>query len=141
MLVAWRSAAGFAVVAMVVQACAGSATHGPQSTSSGQGAQGVPSYGVHGADNYLKVEWEPGNRGGRPLVSGYVTNQSGWPISDVRLRVEALDAAGAVTATYIGYANGIVTPGSRIYFEIPVQANAQSHRVTVLSFDPIQGRG
>jgi hypothetical protein len=60
---------------------------------------------------------------------------------NVRLRVEALDAAGAVTAAYIGYVNGFITPGSRVYFEVPVETKAPSYRVSVLSFDPVQGHG
>jgi hypothetical protein len=121
---------------MVAQACAGGA---PQSASSGSAAQGAPSYGIYGVESYFKVEWQPDERGGKPLVSGYVTNQWGLGARNVRLRVEALDAGGGVTATYIGYVNGYVTPGSRVYFEVPVPAKAPNYRVTVLSFDPING--
>jgi hypothetical protein len=125
-----------AVVAMLAQACAGGAT---QSVSGGPVGQGVPSYGTYGADSYFKVEWQADERGGKPLVSGYVTNQWGIPARNVRLRVEALDAAGNVTANDIGYVFGYATPGSRVYFEVPVSAKAPAYRVTVLSFDPIQG--
>jgi hypothetical protein len=58
---------------------------------------------------------------------------------NVRLRVEALDAASNVAASSIGYVNGYVTPGARVYFEAPVPAKAPTYRVTVLSFDIIQG--
>jgi len=125
-----------AVVSMFIQACAGGAT---QSASSGAAAPGVPSYGIYGADSYFKVEWQADERRGQPMVSGYVTNQAGLPMRNVRLRVEALDAAGNVTGSYIGYVNGYVTAGSRVYFEVPVPAKASNHRVTVLSFDIIQG--
>jgi hypothetical protein len=124
------------VVAMLAQACASGAT---QSASTSAAGQGVPSYGVYGADSYFTVEWQADERGGRPMVSGYVTNQLGLPMRNVRLRVEALDAAGGVTANYIGYVNGYVSPGSRVYFEVPVPAKASNYRVTVLSFDIIQG--
>jgi hypothetical protein len=125
-----------ATVSMLVQACAGAA---PPSASSGAGAQGPPSYGTYGADSYFKVEWQPDERRGRPVVSGYVTNQFGLPTRNVRLLVDALDAAGNVTARQIGYVNGYVTPGSRVYFEVPVPAKASAYRVSVLSFDVIQG--
>ena len=131
-----RAAMACAVVPMLVQACAGGAA---QSVSGGPAGQGVPSYGTYGTDSYFKVEWQADERGGRPLVSGYVTNQWGLVTRNVRLRVEALDASGSVTANYIGYVNGYVTPGSRVYFEVPVPAKAPAYRVTVLSFDPIQG--
>jgi hypothetical protein len=121
---------------MFIQACAGGAM---QSASRGAAAPGVPSYGVYGADSYFQVEWQADERRGQPIVSGYVTNQAGLPMRDVRLRVEALDAAGNATASSIGYVNGYMTPGSRVYFEAPVPATAPTYRVTVLSFDIIEG--
>ena len=57
------------------------------------------------------------------------------------MRVEALDATGGVTATYIGYVFGDVTPGTRAYFEVPVTQKAASYRVSVLSYDAQQCRG
>ncbi|HMH50608.1 MAG TPA: FxLYD domain-containing protein [Candidatus Acidoferrum sp.] len=131
-----RVAVGCGVVAMLMQACASGVT---QSPSPGSAAQGAPSYGIYGVDSYFKVEWQADERGGKPMVSGYVANQWGLGARNVRLRVEALDAAGSVAATYIGYVNGYVTPGARVYFEVPVPAKAPSYRVTVLSFDPING--
>ena len=139
---ALRSAVGLAVVSMLIQACAGGAMQDLQTSSSAQGGgQSTPSYGIYGTDSYFKLEWQPDERRGKPMVSGYVTNQWGLPTKNVRLRVEALDAAGAVTASYIGYVNGFVTPGAHVYFEVPVQTKAPSYRVTVLSFDPVQGHG
>src|SRR5438552_19054797 len=114
---------GCAVVAMLTQACAGGVTPSASSTSSGPGAQ---SYGIYGTDRYFTLEWRPDERRGKPLVSGYVTNQWGMPTRNVRLRVEALDAARNLTATYIGYVEGYVTPGAHVYFEVPVPAKAPS---------------
>jgi hypothetical protein len=131
-----RAVVACAVVAMLIQACAGGVT---QSASTGAAASSPPSYGTYGVDSYFKLEWQPDERRGRPIISGYVTNQWGISTRNVRLRVEALDAAGSVTASYIGYVNGYVVPGSRVYFEVPVQAKAPNYRVTVLSFDTIQG--
>ena len=136
---AWSVAMVSVGVAMLIQACAGGAMQSAQSTSSAQGAQSAPSYGIYGTDSYFKVEWQPDERRGKPMVSGYVTNQWGLATRNVRLRVEAFDSAGNATATYIGYVNGILTPGSRVYFEVLVEAKAPSYRVTVLSFDPAQG--
>jgi len=125
-----------AVVSLFIQACAGGAT---QSVSSDAAAPGVPSYGVYGAESYFKLEWQADERRGRPIVGGYVTNQAGLPMRNVRLRVESLDAAGSATGSSIGYVNGYVSPGARVYFEVPVSAKAPAYRVTVLSFDIIQG--
>ena len=132
-------------VAVLMQACAGGMetdrASSLSSTSSASGGASTPSYGIYGVDSYFKVEWQPDERRGKPMVSGYVTNQWGLATRNVRVRVEALDAAGNVRANYIGYVNGVVPPGSRVYFEVPVEAKAPSYRVTVLSFDPIQGFG
>ena len=125
-----------AVVPMLVQACGGGVT---QSASSGAVASSPPSYGIYGVDQYFTVEWQPDERRGRPIVSGYVTNEWGLSTKNVRLRVEALDAGGNATASYIGYVSGHVLPGARVYFEVPVQAKAPNYRLTVLSFDTIQG--
>ena len=133
---ALRAAVTCAVVAMLAQACTGGAL---QSTPGGGAAQSAPSYGIYGVDSYFKVEWQPDERRGKPMVSGYVTNQWGLAARNVRVYVEALDAAGGVTATYIGYVNGYVPPSSRVYFEVPVQAKAPNYRVKVLSFDLING--
>ncbi len=99
------------------------------------------SYGIYGTERYFTVESEVGERRGRPVVSGYVTSQFGFGVRNVRLRVEALDAANAVVGTQIGYVSGQVLPGGRVYFEVPVTERAPKYRVTVLSFDVFQRRG
>jgi hypothetical protein len=118
--------------ALLTHACAGGAM---------VAAPSDPSYGVYGFDDYFKLEWQAEERHGKPLVSGYVGNQWGFPVKNVRLRVEALDGAGSVTAAYIGYVNGLVIPGSRVYFEVSVPAKAPGYRVRLLSFDAVQGHG
>ena len=120
-----------AAVLLLTQACAGGAVS-PAS---------VQSYGIYGTDNHFKLEWQPDERRGRPVVTGYVTNQWGISVNNVRMRVEALDTAGGVTATYIGYVFGDVTPGTRAYFEVPVPQKAANYRVSVLSYDAQQCRG
>jgi hypothetical protein len=130
------SVAACAMLSALVQGCAGTAM---SETATGGGAASPPSYGTYGAESFFKVEAQPDERRGRPTVSGYVTNQGGKSARNVRLRVEALDAAGAVSGTTIGYVSGYVTPGSRVYFEVPVPSRAAGYRVSVLSFDIIQG--
>ena len=131
----------YAVLPMLIQACAGGMMESAPSTSSAPRALGTQSYGTYGTDSYFKLEWQPDERRGKPLVSGYVTNQWGISVNRVRLRVEALDAAGTVVATYIGYVTGDVTPGAHVYFEVPVQQKASNYRVSVLSFNPTEGHG
>ncbi|HMH48702.1 MAG TPA: FxLYD domain-containing protein [Candidatus Acidoferrum sp.] len=138
---ALRGAVICAVLPMLTQACAGGMMENAPSASSAPRAPGAQSYGIYGTDSYFKLEWQPDERRGKPLVNGYVTNQWGISVNRVRLRVEALDAAGNVVATYIGYVVGDVTPGSHVYFEVFVQQKAPNYRVSVLSFNPIDGHG
>lgn len=130
------------LAALLMQACASGGVM--ESAPSAQGSAGTPatqSYAIYGVDSYFQVEWQPDERRGKPMVSGYIRNQWGMGARNVRLRVEALDAAGSVTATYTGFITGDVPPGARIYFEVAVGEKAPSYRVSVLSFDPIQGHG
>lgn len=129
-----------AVVLLLIQGCAGGMTQGGSSTSV-RASAGAQSYGVYGTERYFTLEWQPHERRGKSVVSGYVTNQWGIGVNNVRLRVEALDSAGNVSATDIGYVFGDVTPGAHVYFEVPVQQKAASYRVSVLSFEPAQCRG
>lgn len=53
-------------------------------------------YRIYGAERFFSVEWEAGERAGRPVVSGHLVNTSGIPAGRMRLLVESLDAAGQV---------------------------------------------
>jgi hypothetical protein len=48
--------------------------------------------------------------------------------------VDALDGAGQVTGSTVGYVLGEVPPSNRSYFEIKAPAKAASYRVTIESF-------
>ena len=139
---ATRAVVSLAVMLLLTQACASpGAMSTASSTPSPAGTQSALSYGIYGTESYFKLEWQGDERKGKPMVSGYLTNNWGYAIKNVRLRVEALDAAGGTTASYIGYINGSVAPGTHFYFEVPVGEKAPKYRVTVLSYDPIMGFG
>ncbi len=93
------------------------------------------SYRIYGSEAFFALDWEAGERRGRPVVSGHVVNTYGLVAQQVRLLVESLDAAGQVTATTVGYVSGDVLPGPRVYFEVPVAQAAPAYRVVVLSWD------
>ncbi len=93
------------------------------------------TYRTYGSEAFFAVDWQPGERRGRPVVTGHVVNTYGIATHYVRLLVESLDAAGQVTATKIGYISGDVLPGNRMYFEVPVDRAAPAYRVVVLSWD------
>ena len=101
---ALRGAVICAVLPMLTQACAGGVMESAPSASSAPRAPGTQSYGIYGTDSYFKLEWQPDERRGKPLVSGYVTNQWGISVNRVRLRVEALviKAAGPPAQRQVG---------------------------------------
>jgi hypothetical protein len=70
-------------------------------------------------------------------VEGYVCNGHSWRISNVRLRVDSVDASGTVTASASGWVMGDVKAGGRGYFYVPVSSSATTYRATVQSFDKV----
>lgn len=90
----------------------------------------------HSTESDLRVEWSAAeDRRGRLVVGGYVYNdRAGSYATGVRLRVEALDAAGQTVASTIGYVLGDVPPSNRSYFEVKAPAKAAGYRVSVQSY-------
>jgi hypothetical protein len=70
-------------------------------------------------------------------VEGYVYNGLPWRITNVRLRVDGVDASGTVTASASGWVMGDVKAGGRGYFYVPVSQPAKTYRATVQSFDKV----
>jgi len=78
---------------------------------------------------------------GKPAVEGYVYNEgSGW-LSDVRVRVEVLDADGKTVEEAIGWVSGNVGPRGRGYFLVRVKRLGTAYRVSVYSFDRVPQGG
>jgi hypothetical protein len=103
-------------------------------------AVAAQSYAVIGGEQFFALEWASGDGRGRPGVNGYVTNARGEAAGDVRVMVESLDAAGAITAETIGYVSGVLTPGMRAYFAVRAPA-ASAYRVRILSWQWLQHSG
>ncbi|MBI1734885.1 MAG: hypothetical protein HYR51_06905 [Candidatus Rokubacteria bacterium] len=91
-------------------------------------------------DRGLRVEWESGSTKRGPIVSGYVYNDLGYAIGNVRLLIESVDAGGQVVDTKVGYLQGTAPPFDRLYFEVRPGKPAASYRVRVAAWDPL-GRG
>jgi len=72
-------------------------------------------------------------------VAGYVYNGLPWRITNVRLRVDGVDANGTVTASVSGWVMGDVEAGGHGYFCVPVSSAAKTYRATVQSFDKVAG--
>ena len=103
---------------------------------SAAGAEPVPA----GPDFRADAETDPLSRRG-PAVSGWLYNDKNVAVSNVRLRVEVMDAMGGVLATGEGWLYGNVPGGGRAYFFVTVPRHGQSYRVTVLRFDRLEMGG
>ena len=85
-------------------------------------------------DRFFALEWGGGERRGKPNVNGYIVNNYRVGASNVRLRVDSLDATGKSTASTEAYVPD-VPAGGRVYFEAPVKERAARYRVTITSWD------
>ena len=71
---------------------------------------------------------------GTPVYSGYIYNDGGGGVGNIRLLVEALDAEGKVIGEGEGAALGNMVARDRLYFEVPLPTTGASYRVRVLSW-------
>ena len=70
-------------------------------------------------------------------VEGYLYNALPWRITNVRLRIDSVDAAGTVVASAPGWVLGDVAVNGRGYFYVPVSAQAATYRPSVQTFDKV----
>jgi len=78
---------------------------------------------------------------GKPAVEGYVYNEGSVWLSDVRVRVEVLDADGKTVEEAIGWVSGNIGPRGRGYFAVRVKRLGTAYRVSVYSFDRVPQGG
>ncbi len=88
----------------------------------------------------FQVESAP-RPGGRPAVEGYIHNERYVWLSDVRVRVEVLNADGIAVEEASGWVVGNIRPGGRGYFAVAVKRLGASYRVSVVSFDVVPQGG
>ena len=87
-----------------------------------------------GIDPRLWLDWEVGQRGGRPEVQGYVINDYMRPAMSVRLLVETLDGNGQATDRAYGFVVGAVPALSRAPFVVPLKTGGASYRISITEF-------
>ena len=68
-------------------------------------------------------------------------NESRCRVTDVRLHVVAVDTEGRPVAETSGWVFGDIQAGGRSYFTIPLTTPAAGYRVSVISFDEVEGGG
>ena len=92
-----------------------------------------------GADqNGFRFQFKETEGHRRLALEGSLFNDQPWSISDVRVQVDCIDKAGAVTSSSTGWVLGTVRSGDQGYFYVPVASRAASYRVTVQSFNRAQ---
>lgn len=69
------------------------------------------------------------------VATGRVTNDSNYRLTNVRLRLDAADAAGQPLAPTFGWVQGDVPARGRGWFRILVPPNAATLSVSVVGFD------
>ena len=83
----------------------------------------------------VRIAAAPRVVGGAPALEGYVYNDGPYRVTNVRLKVAALDAKGVVIEDVMGRVEGDIAARSRGYFIVTMTRTASSHRVTVVSFE------
>ena len=93
------------------------------------------------AERWFKLSWETApERDGSVRLRGYLVNTYGEAAGTVQLLAQALDANVAVVAQRIEWVPGVVPGFGHVYFEVPKMPKADAYRVTVWSYERIQGR-
>jgi hypothetical protein len=86
----------------------------------------------------FRVEWTVRTESWvKPGIDGYVYNNSGYRVSNVRLRVETLDAANQPVNERFTWVYGNIDHRGRGYFVLPPPAPGSTYRITVVSCDPV----
>ncbi len=84
----------------------------------------------------FRIDGQAGlSKKGAPVYSGYLYNNGGGGVANIRLLVETLDAEGKVIGEAQGTALGNMVARDRLYFEVPLRDTGPSYRVRVLSWD------
>jgi hypothetical protein len=95
-----------------------------------------------GIDPRLRLEYEVTRTiTGHPEISGYIYNDYMRAANNVQLLIETLDASGQVIDRRYGFVVGVVPGFSRTPFDVLLKTAGAGYRVTVTSFDWLDGAG
>ena len=107
-------------------------------TMSGSASAGSPEAQA----SSFRVEWsasDPSPNGVR--LQGYVYNDSRYRVTNVRLRIVALDDEHRAMTEIFTWVYGDVPAGGRTDFAAPYMPPATAYQVTVVWFDPVAVSG
>ena len=94
------------------------------------------------SERWFKLSWEavPEKDGEHLRLRGYLQNTYGEAAGKVQLLAQVLDNTGNVIDQKLWWVSGVVPGFGRVYYEIPNVPKADHYRVTVWSYERIQGR-
>lgn len=125
-----------AIPAVLLTACATATAPSATSPSASPSETGLLQPLVVGWQQFFKLDWQVGERNGRPVVFGRVYNNWGKAATKMQLLVEGLDSAGHVTEQQVTWLQPTtVTPGTSASFEAAVHEATAAYRVSVFAFD------
>ena len=70
----------------------------------------------------------------KKYVTGHIKNDTDYRITNVRLRVDALDSSGHNLGSTFGWVYGDVRVGAQAPFRVAIPPHGETFQVTVLSF-------
>jgi hypothetical protein len=85
-------------------------------------------------DRFFRIEWQAGRDRKGAAVDGYIHNHGPRDAERIRLRIERLDARGAVVGTSNVWVLGAAPLNGRAYFKTAVP-EAAGYRVSVSTFE------
>jgi len=89
---------------------------------------------VPGWERFFTIDWQAGQRKGRPILSGAVHNQYGATATRVQLLVQGLDDKGGVVSQRVVWLGDSIEPFDTVHFDVPVEPAANYH-VTIFAYD------
>src|SRR3989442_14907394 len=86
-------------------------------------------------ERYFTMQWQAADDKGLPHGQGGIRNEFGFGARKVRLLVDSLDPAGAVTDQTIVYLPGDLLPGSQHYFDTRVPPPPARYRLRGFQYE------
>jgi hypothetical protein len=87
----------------------------------------------------FRFDGEPDPLGRRgPAIAGWLYNDNGFGVTNVRVRVDVLDGGGGVVGTGEGWVYGNVPALGRAYFFVQVPRYGASYRIGVVRYDRVE---
>jgi hypothetical protein len=95
---------------------------------------------IVGWQQFFRVQWDATRVKDQPTVDGYITNVWGFSAQNVQLLVSGYDRGGTMVGQLVTWGPSPITPGSRVYFDVPVPP-AASYEVAIFAWDWVQVDG